>query len=184
MKQCEATSAAAGGAAAPRKQQHLDAHQWPEAEVAVAKPRLAHGARSCGFNAVLAAAFIMTVSPMVVLYGARATAPAVWISSATDVRRERVIRQITMDLERGIGVGISKRPWQQCSGAVDQKAAAHRTDEVERRCPWIAGKKVACVAICLIASPLLILLFCRRDWPFPSKSGWSSPATTYTPHGT
>ncbi|KAG8077108.1 hypothetical protein GUJ93_ZPchr0006g45658 [Zizania palustris] len=88
-----------------------------------------------------------------------------------------------MELERGVGVvGISKRPWQQCSGAVDQKAAAHCTDEVERRCPWIAGKKVAFVAICLIASPLLIFLFCRRDWPFPSKSGWSSPATTYTPH--
>ncbi|KAF0887537.1 hypothetical protein E2562_002266 [Oryza meyeriana var. granulata] len=90
-----------------------------------------------------------------------------------------------MDLDLEKSVGIIKRPSQQCTGPVET-AAAHRAGTAEdghvRPCPWIAGKKkITCLAICLIASPILILLVSRRVSPFPSKSGWaSSSSTTYT----
>uniref|UniRef100_A0A0E0L992 Fucosyltransferase n=1 Tax=Oryza punctata TaxID=4537 RepID=A0A0E0L992_ORYPU len=70
------------GAAAPWKEEQLASHRWPEAqEGAPAFPppmrRLVYGAAN-----VALVVFIMTVPPMVVLYGARASLPAVWISSA------------------------------------------------------------------------------------------------------
>ncbi|KAF0887538.1 hypothetical protein E2562_002267 [Oryza meyeriana var. granulata] len=58
------------------------AHQWPggeEGAPAFLPPmkKFVHGAAN-----VVLIAFIMTVPPMVVLYGARGSSPAVWISSA------------------------------------------------------------------------------------------------------
>ncbi|XP_052160091.1 fucosyltransferase 2-like [Oryza glaberrima] len=82
MRRHEATIGG-DGAAAPWKEQQLASHRWPEAqEGAPAFPpstmrRLVYSAA----NAALVV-FIMTVPPMVVLYGARSSSPAVWISSA------------------------------------------------------------------------------------------------------
>uniref|UniRef100_A0A0E0L995 Fucosyltransferase n=1 Tax=Oryza punctata TaxID=4537 RepID=A0A0E0L995_ORYPU len=92
-----------------------------------------------------------------------------------------------MNLEGEIGVGITNRPSQQCSAAAET-AAAHLAgaaeDGDERPFPWITGKKkITCIAICLVASPILILLVSRRDSPFPSMSGWASPSPTYTSKG-
>uniref|UniRef100_A0A0D9WN71 Fucosyltransferase n=1 Tax=Leersia perrieri TaxID=77586 RepID=A0A0D9WN71_9ORYZ len=94
-----------------------------------------------------------------------------------------------MDLERGVGVGITKRPSQQCTGGEETTAAAHRAaaaddGDDETPCPWIAGKKkknkITFLAICLIASPILILLLNRRGSPLPPISGWASPTTAHT----
>uniref|UniRef100_A0A0D9WN69 Fucosyltransferase n=1 Tax=Leersia perrieri TaxID=77586 RepID=A0A0D9WN69_9ORYZ len=70
------------GAAPPWKEQNLAAHKRTKAEEgAPAFPSpmksLVHGA----FNVMLVA-FIMIVPPMVVLYSARASSPAVWLSSS------------------------------------------------------------------------------------------------------
>ncbi|XP_040381048.1 galactoside 2-alpha-L-fucosyltransferase-like [Oryza brachyantha] len=86
MRKHGATTIAADCAAAPWKGHRLAAaHQWPEAKGSAAPAllppmkRLLYGAAS----AVLVV-FIMTLPPMVVLYGARAgSSPAVWISSAS-----------------------------------------------------------------------------------------------------
>jgi hypothetical protein len=79
----------------------------------------------------------------------------------------------------GIGNGISKRPSQNCSVAVEK--AAHRadeeTEEEDERKPWVARKWITSLAVCLAALPLLVIMVSRRDGPFLLPSGWT-PATT------
>ncbi|KAL5224770.1 hypothetical protein ABZP36_011409 [Zizania latifolia] len=83
---------AGGAVAAPRKekQRSAAAGHWSEMEEGAAAPKRRARCRawSCGVNVVLAAAFVMTVPPMVVvLIAARDSAPAIWISSVNVLRR-------------------------------------------------------------------------------------------------
>ncbi|KAM0894585.1 hypothetical protein ACQ4PT_024376 [Festuca glaucescens] len=82
----------------------------------------------------------------------------------------------------GIGNGITKRPSQSCSVAVEK--AAHRadeeTEEEDEGKPWVARKWITSLAVCLAALPLLVIMVSRRDWPFPLPSGWTPAMTART----
>uniref|UniRef100_A0ACD6APC6 Uncharacterized protein n=1 Tax=Avena sativa TaxID=4498 RepID=A0ACD6APC6_AVESA len=87
---------------------------------------------------------------------------------------------MALDGGAGIGNGISKRPSQQCSVAVDK--AAHRadeeTEEEDEGKPWVARKWITSLAVCLAALPLLMIMVSRRDGPLPFPSGWTTATTT------
>uniref|UniRef100_J3MCB4 Fucosyltransferase n=1 Tax=Oryza brachyantha TaxID=4533 RepID=J3MCB4_ORYBR len=85
--------AAAAAVAVPRKEkQRSAAGHWPQVEddgVAPASSTKRHARRAwcCGGVNFVLAAFVMVVPPMVILLDARASSPAVWISSVNVLRR-------------------------------------------------------------------------------------------------
>uniref|UniRef100_A0A804PXX9 Uncharacterized protein n=1 Tax=Zea mays TaxID=4577 RepID=A0A804PXX9_MAIZE len=76
-----------------------------------------------------------------------------------------------------VGIGITKRPSQQCLDAVESAARRAEAEEgtVEQNTPpWMATKKVtALAAICLVALPILMVTtVSRRDVPRTPASFW------------
>ncbi|KAM0918180.1 hypothetical protein ACQ4PT_008813 [Festuca glaucescens] len=89
-----------------------------------------------------------------------------------------------MALDGGVGIanGISKRPSQNCSVAVEKAArrADEETEEEDEGKPWVARKWITSLAVCLAALPLLAIMVSRRDGPLPLPSGWRPATTTRT----
>jgi xyloglucan fucosyltransferase len=89
-----------------------------------------------------------------------------------------------MALEGVVGIGITKRPTQQCLDAVENAARRAEAEEgtVEQNStPWIARKKVTALAICLVALPVLMTTVSRRDAPWTPASFW--PLATFARQG-
>ncbi|CAD6343840.1 unnamed protein product [Miscanthus lutarioriparius] len=85
-----------------------------------------------------------------------------------------------MALEGVVGIGITKRPSQQCLDAVENAARRAEPEEgtVEQNTtPWIARKKVTALAISLVALPVLMTTVSRRDSPWTPASFW--PLATF-----
>ncbi|OEL15489.1 hypothetical protein BAE44_0023491, partial [Dichanthelium oligosanthes] len=85
-----------------------------------------------------------------------------------------------MSLEGGVvgGIGIAKRPSQQCPDARRAAEAQEGTVEQDTK-PWIARKKVTALAICLVAFPVLMTTVSRRrDAPWTPASFWPLPTTS------
>ncbi|XP_012700647.1 galactoside 2-alpha-L-fucosyltransferase [Setaria italica] len=81
-----------------------------------------------------------------------------------------------MSLEGVAGIGITKRPSQQCP---DARRAEAQEDTVEQDTgPWIARKKVTALAICLVALPVLMTTVSRRDAPWTAASFWPLASTS------
>ncbi|KAJ1258566.1 hypothetical protein BS78_10G085400 [Paspalum vaginatum] len=87
-----------------------------------------------------------------------------------------------MAFEGVAGIGISKRPSQQCLDAAEKAArraeAGEGTVERDTAKPWLARKKVTALAICLVALPVLMTTVSRRDPPWTPASFWPLAAFT------
>ncbi|TKW20334.1 hypothetical protein SEVIR_4G080300v4 [Setaria viridis] len=81
-----------------------------------------------------------------------------------------------MSLEGVAGIGITKRPSQQCPDA--RRAEAQEGTVEQDTGPWIARKKVTALAICLVALPVLMTTVSRRDAPWTAASFWPLASTS------